>query len=262
MRTPAARFLLLVPLAAAVIPALACERDSSCLRTDAGTSDAGGDAAVVADASPDGGSLRRLVTRRLFAGTPVDNRFKDPVFSAVDGSSWNPFDYYTWRPSRVTRVHQKTPGGQPALRIERATGQNRAVVSAMVKTPPGEQTLSIWVGLPAAETPVPPQIRLMGLFKEGPSAVVLAPDPDAVTVTLELITWTRFQALIPEGPLGWSSLMVTHTAFDPAYLTAPVLVPGLPAAAKSRLRLASPRPLTAEERANLEGVFRTARERL
>jgi hypothetical protein len=185
--------------------------------------DAGPDAAL-ADAGPDGAApLRRLMVRRLFGTTPVENRFVDPTFSRVDGVAWIPIDYASYQLASVTLLHQGSPTGLPVLALVLGGGQRSATVMGSARSAAGPVRVSLWLGEPAPTSPEAPQVRLLGLYPGGEASVELTPDEDTPKVVLDDIRWTRWRADLDEGPLGWATLRVVHRDEPPLYLNGPVL---------------------------------------
>jgi len=186
------------------------------------------DAAAEVDAGPDAAAdvapLRSLTRRGLFAQTPVENRFFDPTFALIDGVAWSPFHPLSYDLCPVTRLHQPTPLGQPALRLERPAGQSTGQVVGMAKGAPGPMEVSVWLGRLVGTNVAAYRVALYGLFLDGSGAADLEPDPILAPVVMGGVTWVQHRAYIADGPLSWAYLWITNQDIVPLFITAPVLV--------------------------------------
>jgi hypothetical protein len=184
------------------------------------------DAQVTVDAGSDAGTaqpLRAMESRGLFGQTPIQNRFFDPTFSQIDGIAWSPFSpSYSICP--VTRLHQRTPQGLPALRLDRSAGQASGQVTGMAKGAPGPMEVSVWLGRLVGTDVSELRISLYGLFLGGDSAVALVPDPGRELVVMDGVTWVYYRAFLADGPVSWAYLFVVNQSAEPLFLTAPVFV--------------------------------------
>jgi hypothetical protein len=245
---------LIVALALALV---ACGRPSSSVA----------DAAVDVDAGPDGGveppPLRALMSRGLFAQTPVENRFFDPTFAQIDGIAWSPFSPLSYDIAAVTRLHQRTPVGQTALRLERPAGQSFGQVVGMAKGAPGPMQVSVWLGRFEGTNVAGLTVALYGLFETGSGGVGLQPDPEVALVMLDGVTWVYFSAYIAQGPMSWSYLRIVNNDISPLFITAPVLVRVSAQARRltSGRAPAAIRPLLPVERATWQDWMRRMRDR-
>jgi len=213
------------------------------------------DAGLEVDAAPDADlnvpPLRSLGSRSLFAQTPVENRFFDPNFAQIDGVAWSPFHPVNYDLCPVTRLHQRTPLGQPALRLERPAGQTSGQVVGMAKGAPGPMEVSVWLGRFEGTNVAALRATVYGLFLDGSSAVDLPANPDVEPMVLDGVTWVLHSGYMPEGPLGWAYLRISNQDVSPLFITAPVLM-----RVTAQFRLVGPRipavhrPLLPIERAS------------
>lgn len=233
-----------------------CGRPPSHLHNDNQT-DAGLD-----DGGVDAGPLRHLVERRLFGGSPVDNRFFDPNLVNIDFTAWVPYNMYTGEVSEATWMFVRTPLGQPALRLLAGAGQNRGEILGMVKATPGPIEVSIWLGRPSGIAHEDARATLLGLFTDGDAAADLEMEDLQTAVTLDGIEWVRWSVMIDDGPVAWANLRVNNSSQEPLYLTSPQLIRAPARRLWGMFRSAGAlRPFTAEERAVVHAYWRSYRDR-
>lgn len=186
------------------------------------------DATVQVDASPDAevvqNPLRSLGSRGLFAETPVENRFFDPTFAQIDGIAWNPIHPFGYDICPVTRLHQRTPKGQPALTLEPPPSRSSGQVVGMAKGAPGPMVVSVWLGRQVGTDVSGLRASLFGLFLQGASAVELTANPAVEPVVLDGVTWVYHSGYLEDGPLSWAYLRISNDNIAPLYISAPVLM--------------------------------------
>jgi len=228
-----------------------CNRPPGGLDNNSAVQDAGVDSAT------DAAGPRRLSTRGFFGQTPVENRFVDPDFNAIDGVSWNPFNPVNWDLSQVTRAYQMTPMGQVALRLQPPDGAAAGPVAGLAKSAPGPIEVSVWLGRLEGTAVVELDVMLIAMIDGSTSSVDLVADTTGDPLVLDGVSWYRFSARLEEGPAGWVSLRINNKSLTPLFITSPVLVRAQ-ASTKHARRTASatPRPATPIERATLEDFRR------
>lgn len=239
-----------------VAPAIGCGRPPSSREPG---QDAGSDAAT--DAATEIEPLRRPTTRLLFGAGPVRNGVVDPTFSTMDYVSWSPYSYSTGTSALVTRLHVPSPGGMPTLRV--LLRGNESAVTGLVRSAAGPVEVSIWCGRSEEETVQHPRLSLLGLYVVGQAAADFDVDSATPPIVMGGIEWTRYAAVLDEGPIGWASLRIVHRVEAPLYLNAPVfdaMQPGDPKLGIRRLR-ATLRPLTQVEQVEQAGFFGQFRDR-
>lgn len=247
-----------VPALLWILLGVGCGHPPGTLADAAVDVDTGPDAAAADDASP----LRSLARRGLFAQTPVENRFFDPTFAQIDGVAWSPFHPLSYDVCPVTRLHQLTPLGQPAIRLERPAGQTSGQVVGMAKGAPGPMEVSVWLGRLVGTNVAALRVALYGLFLGGGSAVDLEPDSNLAPVVMDGVTWVRYSAYLADGPLSWAYLWITNQDIVPLFITAPVLVRVTAQTRRTRPRIpAVHRPLLPLERASWRDWQRRLRDR-
>jgi hypothetical protein len=220
------------------------------------------DAAGLEDGGVDAGPLRRLVERRLFGGSPVDNRFFDPNFVNIDTTAWSPLNQYTWETSVATWIFVRTPLGQPALKLLAGQGQNRGEILGLVKSTPGPIEVSIWLGRPSGVAHEDTLVSLLALFVNGDARADLEMEDLQTAVTLDGIEWVRWSVMIEDGPVGWANLRVHNNSQEPLYLTSPQLIRAPALRLWGMFRPYSRlRPLTSEERAVVKAYWRSYQDR-
>ncbi len=213
------------------------------------------------DAVTDPPPLRSLTRRELFAQTPVENRFFDPTFSQIDGFAWSPFSP-TYGLCPVTRLHQRTPLGQPALRLERPAGQATGQVVGLAKGAAGPMEVSVWLGRFVGTNVAALRVSLYGLFVVGDSAVNLEADPSREPVVLDGVTWVYHSAFLADGPVSWAYLYVINQDAAPLFISAPVFMRVSAENRRLRSRLpADHRPLLPGEQATWRDWQRRLQDR-
>lgn len=225
------------------------------------------DAAVAMDGQPDvipaPDPLRRLQTRRMFGEAPVLNRVFDPEWKVVDGLIWSPFNPFSYDVAQYTRLHLRTPLGQPALRLEPPAGAVSGQIAGLAKGASGPMQVSVWFGRFEGNNVVSVSAAVYGLFEDSSGAVVLEPDPFQDPVVLDGITWVRYVAYMDNGPVAWMQLRLSNDNVAPAFISSPVVVraPLQPPAAQSLRRPGVRRPLLPVERASIRDFLRRSGER-
>lgn len=225
------------------------------------------DAAVATDGEPDGtpasDPLRRLRTGSMFGDAPVLNRVFDPEWMVVDGLIWSPYHPISYEVAQYTRLHIRTPLGQPAVRLEPPAGSSNGQLVGLAKGAPGPMLVSVWFGRLEGSNVVGVSATVYGLFEYGSGAMQLEPDPSQDPVILDGITWVRYVAYLDDGPLAWMQLRLSNDLVAPAFVSSPVVVraPLQAPAAQSLRRPGVRRPLLPVERASIRDFLRRSGER-
>ncbi len=182
---------------------------SACSGRDPAVTRANDKALIVPDGAEGEGegepATRTLSTARLFGTMPVTNRMLDPLITLTT-NGWLALapDFNNY--AAIGRRVMVTPTQTPALEIL-AAGANPggAVVIGTYKSSRARQAVSMWF---SGDNLADVTASVLGTFvPEGEQSVALAVD-DASTVVLDGRSWTRFDGVLPQGPVGWASLFI------------------------------------------------------
>ncbi|MEQ8279606.1 MAG: hypothetical protein RMA76_19405 [Deltaproteobacteria bacterium] len=165
-----------------------------------------------AGAPVDAGPARTLVEFSLLGDSPPDNLVMNPNLTSL--STVGPF---TQVGSSATRHFAHTPTRQPALEL---AANDSAFV--FVQAEPGMTTASVWMGVRDGDR-VDGTALILGLAQSQLDAV-LQLLPSGETVTMDGITWQRFEGSTMLQLIGANLLFIENSTRAPLFVTGPTVV--------------------------------------
>ena len=198
-------------------------------------------------------AVRQLTTRPLFDTMPIENSVVDPTFSMSAQGLWMAYNQQSQSAVPLLRfVSPNGPAKLPALFAKKSEMPPGAVLLGFVGRTSGAIEASIWAGRKANadDTNLTGlSVSLTGLFTDGVTyALDLRPESKSTMTSADGIVWHRLAVTAPEGPLGFTYLVITDTSDSDYYLMMPVAAPTPVPLALERWTAPVRRALTETER--------------